>query len=52
MGQELEALRSTREHVADIATLVEMAKIHREEDRFEDASACLPVIEQHAALGR
>ena len=52
MDHELEALRKTREHVADIATLVEMAKTHLEEGRFEDASACLHLIGQHAAIGR
>ncbi len=52
MDRELEALRKAREHVADIATLVEMAKTPLEEGRFEDASACLRLIEQHAALGR
>ncbi len=52
MDHELEALRKTREHVADTARLVEMAKGHLEEGRFEDASACLRLIEQHAALGR
>ena len=38
--------------MADIATLVDMAKEHLEEGRFKDASACLRLIEQHAALGR
>ena len=52
MDWELDALRKSRSHVADIATLVEMAKGHLEEGRFEDASACLRLIEQHAALGR
>ena len=52
VDHELEALRKTRLHVADIATLVEMARAHLEEGRFEDASACLRLIEQHAALGR
>ena len=52
MDRELEGLRKAREHVADIATLVEMAKTHLEEGRFEDASACLRLIEQHAAIGR
>jgi hypothetical protein len=52
MDRELEALRKARAHVADIATLVEMAAEHLEESRFEDASACLRLIEQHAALGR
>ncbi len=52
MDRELEALRKTRQHVADVTKLVEMAKAHLEEGRFEDASACLRLIEQHAALGR
>ena len=52
MDRELEALGKTREHVADIAALSEMAKEHLEEGRFQDASACLRLIEQHAALGR
>ncbi len=52
MDRELEALRKTRGHVADISELVEMAKGHIEEGRFEDASACLRLIEQHAAIGR
>ncbi len=52
MDRELEAPRKDRAHVADIATLVEMAKQHVEEGRFEDASACLRLIEQHAVLGR
>ncbi len=38
MDRELEALRKARAHVADIATLVEMAAEHLEESRFEDAS--------------
>ena len=52
MDRELEALRKARGHVADIATLAEMTKQHLEEGRFEDASACLHLIEKHAALGR
>ncbi len=48
----MEALRKARLHVADIAKLAEMAKGHLREGRFEDASACLRLIEQHAALGR
>ena len=52
MDRDLETLRKTREHVADVATLAEMAKEHLEEGRFEDASACLRLIEQHAAIGR
>ena len=52
MDRELEALRKTRLHVADVAELAEAAKGHLEEGRFEDASACLRLIEQHAALAR
>ncbi len=52
MDRELEALGKARGHVADIAKLAEMAKGYLEEGRFEDASACLRLIEQHAALGR
>ena len=52
MDWELEALDKARAHVADIAELAEMAKKHLEEGRFEEASACLRLIEQHAALGR
>ncbi len=52
MDWELEALRKTRQHVADIADLAKLAEEHIEEGRFEDASACLRLIEQHAALGR
>ncbi len=52
MDREMEALRKARLHVADIAKLAEMAKGHLREGRFEDASACLRLIEQHAALGR
>ena len=52
MDRELEALRKAQQHVDDVATLVEMAKGHMEQGRFEDASACLYLIEQHAALGR
>ncbi len=52
MDRELEALRKTRAHVADAAKLVEVAEGHLEEGRFEDASACLRLIEQHASLGR
>ncbi len=52
MDRELEALRETCAHAADVATLAEMVKGHLEEGRFEDASACLRLIEQHAALGR
>ena len=52
MDRELEALRKTREHVANIAKLAAMAEGHLEEGCFEDASACLRLIEQHAALDR
>ena len=48
----MEVLQKAREHVADIASLTEMAKEHMEEGRFEDASACLRLIQQHAAIGR
>ncbi len=52
MDRELEALGKTRGHVADIAKLAEMAREHLEEGRFENASACLRLIEQHASIGR
>ena len=52
MDHELEALGKAREHVGDVGTLVEMAKDHLREGRFEDASACLRLIERHAGLGR
>ena len=52
MDRELEALEKARAHVADVAKLAEMAKEHLEEGRFEDASACLGLIEQHASIGR
>ncbi len=52
MDHELEALRKAGQYVADIAELAEMAKEHLGEGRFEDASACLRLIEQHAAIGR
>ena len=52
MDRELEAPQKVREHVADINTLVETARAHLEEGRFEDASACLSQIEQHAEMGR
>ena len=45
MDRELEALRKTREHVADVTKLADMAKEHMDEGRFEDASACLRLIE-------
>ena len=52
MDRELEALGKAREHVADVAKLVEMARAHLEEGRFEEASACLRLIERHATIGR
>ncbi len=52
MDRELEALDKACRHVADITTLADMAKGHLEEGRFQDAEACLRLIEQHAALGR
>lgn len=52
MDRELEALRKTREHVDGITRLAEMAREYLEEGQFEDASACLRLIEQHAALGK
>ena len=51
MDRELEALEKARAHVADVAKLAEMAKEHLEEGRFEDASACLRLIEEHASIG-
>ena len=51
MDRELEALNKAHGHVADIAKLAKMAGEHLEAGRFEDASACLRLIEQHAALG-
>ena len=52
MDWELEALDNTRRHVADIAGLAREAEEHLRDGRFGDASACLRLIEQHAALGR
>ncbi len=53
MDRDLKALNKARGHVADIAELVRQAEGHMEEGCFEDASACLRLIEQqHAALGR
>ena len=52
MDHELEALRKTRGHVADIAALAKAAEEHLEEGRFEEASACLRLIERHATIGR
>lgn len=43
------ALRKTRSHVADIARLAEMTKKQLHEGRFEDARACLQLIEEHAS---
>ena len=51
MDRELEALDKARAHVADVAKLAEMARAHLDEGRFEDASACLRLIEQHASIG-
>ena len=52
MDRKLEALNKARGHVADITELAEMARDHVEEGRFEDAVACLRLIEQHASIGR
>lgn len=52
MDHELEALRKTREHVPNITTLASAAAKHLKEGRFEEASACLRLIEQHASIGR
>lgn len=52
MDRELEALRKIRAHVADLAELASAAEEHLREGRFEDASACLHLIEQHASIGR
>lgn len=52
MDHELKALQKTREHVTDIVTLAKMSEEHLREGRFEDAVACLRLIEQHAVLGR
>ena len=49
---ELKALDKARGHAADVSRLAELAQGHLEEGRFEDVSACLRLIEQHAALGR
>ncbi len=48
----MEALEKARGHVEGIAALAKMADEHLREGRFEDASACLRLIEQHAAIGR
>ena len=52
MDRELEALQKARMHVADVAALAKAAEEHLEEGRFEEASACLRLIEQHASIGR
>ena len=52
MDHELEALGKAREHVGDVGTLAGIAKVHLEEGRFEDARACLRLIEEHASTGR
>ena len=52
MDRELEALRKARLHVTDIARLAEMAEGHLREGRFEDARACLLLIEEHASTGK
>ena len=51
-GPRTRSVAKTREHVADISELAEMAKHHLKEGRFEDAAACLHLIEQHASIGR
>ncbi|MDP9485918.1 MAG: hypothetical protein M3Q49_09080 [Actinomycetota bacterium] len=52
MDRELKTLDRARGHVAAITRLAEMAEGHLREGKFEDASACLRLIEQHAVLGR
>ncbi|PLS86851.1 MAG: hypothetical protein CYG60_05045 [Actinobacteria bacterium] len=52
MDQELEALRKARLHVSDVVELAEMTEEHLREGRFEDASACLRLSEQHASTGK
>ena len=52
MDHELEALDKARTHIADIAKLAERARAHLDEGRFEDAMACLRLVEQHAATGK
>lgn len=49
VDHELEALSKTRVRVAELAG---MDREHLEEGRFEDAIACLRLIEQHASIGR
>ena len=52
MDRDLEALDKARRHVADIAELAERARAHLDEGRFEDALACLRLVEQHASTGK
>ena len=52
MDRELEALEKARDHVDKIAALVEMARKHFREGRFEDARECLRLIETHATIGK
>ena len=52
MDRELEPVQKTRAHVANVADLAEVAKEHLREGRFEDASSCPRLIEQHSAIGR
>lgn len=52
MDRDLEALRETRLHVADIVELAQLVKEHVEAGGFEDAMACLRLIEQHTSLGK
>lgn len=51
MDRELEALRKTRDHVTDLTELARAAEEHLHEGRFEDAVACLRLIEQHTEAG-
>ncbi|MDP9475926.1 MAG: hypothetical protein M3R38_09605 [Actinomycetota bacterium] len=50
MDQELKTLDRARGHVADITRLVEMAREHLREGRFEDARACLMLVEGRGRL--
>ena len=52
MDHGLEALEKIRGHVADLTELARMAEEHLEEGRFEDASACLRLIENNASIGK
>lgn len=52
MDRDLEALEKARRHVAGIAKLAGVAEEHLREGRFEDAAACLLLIEQHASAGK